>query len=114
MHRAHVSVERWYIPYKHGLFIMIPFQFWLLKLLQLEFERAGEVDKDLYGTVILEHRCRVDDQDEGMKYRHDIVGCVLYTNMYHALKGKTYFIQGLYVLPHLKGKVCLFSSCCKK
>ena len=68
-----------------------------------EFERDGLVDKALYGSVIVEHRHRVEDQDEESEVVHDIVGCMLYSKMYYALIGQTYLLQGLYLKPAQKG-----------
>lgn len=73
-----------------------------VSLTQEEFVRDGGVDEALYGTVILEHRRRVDDHEDTVI--HDIIGCVHYTKMYHALKGNTYYLQGLYIKPGHKGK----------
>ncbi|XP_030855552.1 uncharacterized protein LOC115929746 [Strongylocentrotus purpuratus] len=76
----------------------------LCKVSKEEFERDGSVDKALYGSVIVEHRHRVEDQDEESEVVHDIVGCMLYSKMYYALIGQTYLLQGLYLKPAQKGK----------
>ncbi|XP_041453232.1 uncharacterized protein LOC121406281 [Lytechinus variegatus] len=67
-----------------------------------EFIRKGGGDSPLYGTVVLEHQRRIGDNESDVI--HDIVGCILYTKMYHALKGDTYWLQGLYICPEHKGK----------
>eukprot|EP00057_Strongylocentrotus_purpuratus_P000811 XP_001183724.2 PREDICTED: uncharacterized protein LOC753912 [Strongylocentrotus purpuratus] len=73
-----------------------------VSLTKEEFVSDGGVDEALYGTVILEHRRRVDDHEDIVI--HDIIGCVQYSKMYHALKGNTYYLQGLYIEPGHKGK----------
>ncbi|XP_011681701.2 uncharacterized protein LOC105446487 [Strongylocentrotus purpuratus] len=74
------------------------------KVSKEEFERDGLVDKALYGSVIVEHRHRVEDQDEESEVVHDIVGCMLYSKMYYALIGQTYLLQGLFLKPAQKGR----------
>eukprot|EP00057_Strongylocentrotus_purpuratus_P016767 XP_011671241.1 PREDICTED: uncharacterized protein LOC100890842 [Strongylocentrotus purpuratus] len=74
------------------------------KVSKEEFERDGSVNKALYGSVIVEHRHRVEDQDEESEVVHDIVGCMIYSKMYYALIGRTYLLQGLYLKPAQKGK----------
>lgn len=74
------------------------------KVSKEEFERDGSVDKALYGSVIVEHCHRVEDQDEESEVVHDIVGCLLYSKMYYALIGQTYLLQGIYLKPAQKGK----------
>ncbi|XP_063964811.1 uncharacterized protein LOC129274777 [Lytechinus pictus] len=65
-------------------------------------ERNALLADDKYGAVVLEHLRCVDS--DGMTSIRDIVGCVLYSTLYNALKGKTYILHGLTVNPAHRGK----------
>nr|XP_054774595.1 uncharacterized protein LOC129282757 [Lytechinus pictus] len=66
------------------------------------FSHDGGLDDPPYGAIVVEHRRRVDDEEN--EVRPDIVGCILYTKMYHTLRGDTYWLQGLYISPQHTGK----------
>ncbi|XP_041478622.1 uncharacterized protein LOC121426398 isoform X2 [Lytechinus variegatus] len=66
-------------------------------LIRKYMERNALLVDDKYGAVVLEHLRCVDG--DGMTSIRDIVGCVLYSTLYNALKGKTYILHGLSINP---------------
>ncbi|XP_071494187.1 uncharacterized protein [Diadema antillarum] len=61
-----------------------------------EFCAAGDDDRYLFRTVVLEYR--------SVNQSPKIVGCIVVSRFYNFLKGETYFLQGLYIQPNYRGK----------